>query len=179
MNGLDADPNTWPWIVSLTFQESAHLGTDLGALCGGTILNNEYILTAAHCCDFSSTNIIINFGQYRQDDPDAGEFRMDSQTVFIHPQYSKSAFNFDACLVKAPRDIFAEAQNNGCGPDCVNSACLPEAPAVHGDSCWVAGWGLLEEMGSLPNTLQSVGVNILSSEYCTAKSHLTNNDLCK
>lgn len=39
--GTEAFRNTWPWIAFLKF------GTKR---CGGTILNEKTIITAAHCC---------------------------------------------------------------------------------------------------------------------------------
>ena len=176
VNGVEADPNTWPWLVHMIFQEANHVGTNTGSQCSGTILDNQWILTMAQCCERGNANIIINFGQHRLNAADAGEFQMESQNFLIHPEYAGTQRTpFDACLVKAPRDIFVEARNNGCGPNCVNTACLPQAPAVHGDACWVAGWGVKsEELGftwdNMENTLQSVSLNIFSNEYCVEKS---------
>ena len=152
------------------FQDSTMVGTGSTFQCGGTIINNKYILTAAHCCKHMA-KAILKFGQYRLGNLDVGEFQMETENILVHPEYNPPRTNFDVCLVRAPKDIFIEAQKNGCGPNCVNSACLPEAPAVHGDACWTAGWGTLSVGGNTPNKLQSVGVNIMSDDYCNAKSH--------
>lgn len=63
--------------------------------------------------------------------------------------------------VKYDQSIFSAALSNG-AEDKVAAACLPEADYTHGDACWVAGWGTLEEGGSMPNKLQSLGVNLFS-----------------
>ena len=50
-----------------------------------------------------------------------------------------------------------------------------------GKACWVAGWGTLQAGGSSPDLLQSVGVNILSQDYCAANSNngaLLPDDIC-
>ena len=43
VNGAEANEHSWPWIVSY--------GWNGGVACGGSIINDEWVLTAAHCCD--------------------------------------------------------------------------------------------------------------------------------
>ena len=40
--GKDVIPYSWPWIVNIAFDNF---------LCGGTIVDDETIVSAAHCCD--------------------------------------------------------------------------------------------------------------------------------
>lgn len=43
VGGDIADPNAWPWQVSIFG------GTDQRYFCGGTIIDEKWILTAGHC----------------------------------------------------------------------------------------------------------------------------------
>ena len=42
VNGDDAVKNSWPWIVGV------RMG---GFMCGGSILSDKWVITAAHCCE--------------------------------------------------------------------------------------------------------------------------------
>ena len=181
VGGGNAQANSWPWIVFLRF-ELFHDGRLIdGGFCGGTIIENGWILTAAHCCQ-GMAKVFMSFGQHdRENDQEAGEFNLTiepadfSSHVFIHDSYTDhsdgSGNNFDVCLLKATvPDLFAIGNRHRCGDGCMNAACLPTKPGAHGDACWVAGWGKTSFAGSTAAILQEVGVNLLSDDYCKDKS---------
>lgn len=41
VGGQDASPHSWPWQISLRVNG--------GHICGGTLIDAEYVVTAAHC----------------------------------------------------------------------------------------------------------------------------------
>merc|ERR1719184_149565 len=48
VGGQEVDTNEWPWQVALLYGNSQ--------FCGGSLINDRYILTAAHCIDSMTTN---------------------------------------------------------------------------------------------------------------------------
>ena len=48
VNGEDAEPNSWPWQISLHYRHYGHI-------CGGSLIDDEWVLTAAHCVIFDPT----------------------------------------------------------------------------------------------------------------------------
>ena len=47
VNGVTAGKGKWPWIVSMSFFRFEFGGA---ALCGGSIINDQWMVSAAHCC---------------------------------------------------------------------------------------------------------------------------------
>merc|ERR1719436_2107833 len=93
-----------------------------------------------------------------------------SSTWVNHPSYAPPATNFDVCIIDVGESIYDAATAAGADSSKVAAACLPTAAPVHGSACWVAGWGTTSSGGSQPDILQSVGVNIMSDDYCRANT---------
>ena len=45
LTGQDAKPGVWPWMAALWYPVDG----DMKLVCGGTIVSDIHILTAAHC----------------------------------------------------------------------------------------------------------------------------------
>lgn len=53
IGGVEAVPNSWPWQAFLT---------DGQTLCGASLLNEQWLITAAHCINgYTSTRNFIFF----------------------------------------------------------------------------------------------------------------------
>ncbi|XP_078475720.1 chymotrypsin-like elastase family member 2A isoform X3 [Lampetra planeri] len=48
VNGVEAAPHTWPWQASL----QAQTGTGWYHVCGGSLVRQQWVMTAAHCIQF-------------------------------------------------------------------------------------------------------------------------------
>ena len=49
VGGREARVNEWPWQVALLKLFKTKTGTSARFFCGGTLINKEYFITAAHC----------------------------------------------------------------------------------------------------------------------------------
>jgi len=160
VNGIDAEPNSWPWLVSMVINGKND--------CGGSILDENHILTAAHCCldennkEWPVQSLKIIAGAYDFRNP-INEQLVDVTQIFSHPNYNPTTKDNDICVLKTNT-----IRIDGKTTDIV---CLPEqgkhvAPSNGAENCYSAGWGDLKTGGPAPDLLKSVTQNVLSTEEC-------------
>ncbi|KAK6317965.1 hypothetical protein J4Q44_G00112560 [Coregonus suidteri] len=157
VGGLEARYGSHPWLVSLRFRGSH--------FCGGAILTERWILTAAHCFSIVSTNFLRNvnvvIGEYDQRVPDEEEQTFTVDTIKIHDKYQHaSPMSYDIALLEINGHIRL-------GPS-VQPICLP-LPSENfppRTSCLVSGWGRTKERGRLPAILREVQLELVEPAKC-------------
>merc|ERR1719238_211496 len=152
VGGEEAVPHSWPWIVTLN---------NGGQYCAGSILNEEWIITAAHCTEGGVNGHTIKAGLHNKH---GGQHQQEVTITesYLHSNYDSSqGISNDISMVKVspPLDL-AAAQ--------IGPVCLPEQgqlPPI-GETCYVGGWGALQSGGWGPDNLHSVNVNMYEDVIC-------------
>ena len=119
VNGEEATPHEFPWIVSMIFPDGYWF-------CGGTILTEDYVVTASHCVDGMKPNAaLIRIGDHDNDDPNDTDYH-EKQTIKIkkiimHSKYDPNTVNNDIALLKLGTKIDFKKFGGTVAP-----ICLPE-----------------------------------------------------
>ena len=146
VGGAEAIAHSWPWIVSLRSNDH---------FCGGTLIDNRHVLTAAHCIDSSSFRVIA--GLHQRTDMNGPRLQnLGVLRIFIHEQYNTRTEANDIALIRLAQPV----QFN----DYVTAICLPGPDPQESERVTVAGWGVLSENGDSARSLRQVTINVMNNQ---------------
>jgi secreted trypsin-like serine protease len=167
IGGSFAHIEDFPWMVSLTISSKAGV-----YICGGSVVNSRWILTAAHCVveQVHGANIALDGDQVvvRQGSASfkAGGGTYPARQIFVHHAYAHDGRGapFDIALVELAQPIAIENRQQAIQ---LQGPALASRLASSGACATVLGWGLTEtNMGS--DTLLQVALPIARQEDCAA-----------
>jgi len=137
------------------------------AMCGATLINKRYALTAMHCV-VGATNLVVSLGEHNI----AGNIETISpQTIKVdsvikRSDYTETDVNNDIAILKLSQEVVFNSN--------VVPACLPtDASRTYtGYSAYVSGWGTTQESGSTSNVLKVTQQKILpnTDQVCVTGS---------
>lgn len=98
VGGEEAVPHSYPFMAAFTLEGLC--------CCGGSILDERTILTAAHCVDgYEYFEVILGAHNVFEDEPEQVRFVVTSGDVTIHERWNPFTVNNDVALIRLPEPI--------------------------------------------------------------------------
>eukprot|EP00438_Fugacium_kawagutii_P010927 Skav211538 [mRNA] locus=scaffold352:473524:478241:- [translate_table: standard] len=177
VHGRNARQCAYRWQVSI----QSTVNNQPWHFCGGTLISDKWVLTAAHCAAEVSDmcqlrNLRVVAGDWRRSFESPGVVTRSVKKIFSSPSYNVESDN-DFALIEldAPMPV----------TDCIGPACLPteEQQKATDTECVITGWGTMSSSGGLPDALQEAAVTLINQAACVtayAKQNdtVTGNMIC-
>lgn len=163
INGYPAIRGQFPWQVGIRLRIS---DTESRQHCGGTVINDRWIITAAHCFEYPKSYYVLRVGDLDNEVPEDLEREFEIDLLIINPQYTGSpAFDYDITLIRIAPDAKGYIQFN----EAIQPACLPDKTLVTDKKtvCHISGWGSVGDM-QLPRNLMAANVPLITNERCNS-----------
>ncbi|VDP05014.1 unnamed protein product [Soboliphyme baturini] len=165
IGGFEARPNSWPWQIALLFINRQ--------ICGGVLVSNDYVVTAAHCIEYKNLPSLykVLIGQHNLHSSKENVVKVDR--IWKYPGYGRPMQTSNDIAVLKLKEKLTFNQK-------VNSVCLAERDVADNTQCVVSGWGRTDELcvnllhsvlGNDGSRLQQTVVPIINSGICNDGQH--------
>ncbi|XP_078354327.1 uncharacterized protein LOC144638916 [Oculina patagonica] len=160
IGGINAKPGEWPWQVQLGYFDNSEYTPHI---CGASILDHYWIVTAAHCVKSKSkerkaANFNVTVGELHREVIEGSEQNIPVEKIILHNKFDRQNVQNDIALMKLKQPILFNAH--------VRPICLPDFDFDVGTSCYVTGWGKTGPSISTSDILQETTVPLMNHRVC-------------
>ncbi|XP_072748554.1 transmembrane protease serine 9-like [Anoplolepis gracilipes] len=169
VGGKISIPHRFPWVAAIFNRDNLH--------CGGTLINDRYVLTAGHCVKWvQPTDLSIGLGMHDIENSNEGNI-IEVDKVILHEDFESDELHDtnDIALIRLEYPV--EINDN------VKPVCLPKRKDSDytGHHVKVTGWGRVQKEGDTSKFLRQAILKVMSWAACKNTSfgeHVTESMLC-
>lgn len=161
IGGEDARRGDWPWQALLLLHGRY-------PFCGGSLIDRQWILTAAHCvaprplyakATKTPENLVIRLGETDTKKYEGSEKDINVEKIIYHNDYSWDGLNNDIALIKLAEPVKFT--------DYIQPICLASLEAPADTKCYITGWGKMKHPGTMVRKLQQGLLPIQPKAACS------------
>lgn len=156
VNGQTSQPGQIPYQALLVIS----LLGGRSAVCGGSLISNEWVITAAHCA-VEAAHFQVHLGaQSFKNLSEPGRVIIETGTKVIHPRYNPTFASNDVALIKLPQPVNLT--------DRIQPIKLPRTQEkFQGVKVVASGWGLQSDSSQqVAPELQFAHLQVITKREC-------------
>ncbi|XP_018566991.1 serine protease persephone [Anoplophora glabripennis] len=152
-NGDEAKPHSLPYMAAIHT-----ITSDKAVLCGGTLISDSIVMTAARCVS-GTTEAEVILGAHNIDEEEDTQVVINSSEFVIHPNYTDDSNLHDIALIQLPTSVTLNEN--------IALVALPTLDDANYDDAlgFVAGWGKTTDT-TYSSVLQVINVTIIPTTAC-------------
>ncbi|XP_075768163.1 mast cell protease 1A-like [Pelodiscus sinensis] len=169
IGGKEAKPHSRPYMAYLKIKQGRGYYP-----CGGFLVSENFVLTAAHCQGWFHSRITVTLGAHNIKHQEPSQQVIQVRRQIPHPEYNAKSWNNDIMLLELAEPAKLNAW--------VKTIALPSGAeeAEPGTVCRVAGWGrtIVSNNASVASALREVEVEVLADAECSYPDYVSSTMLC-
>ncbi|XP_061750950.1 complement factor D [Nerophis ophidion] len=157
IGGREAAPHSRPYMASIQVAEGDRMKHE----CGGFVVADQWVMTAVHCLPTGANGRKVVLGVHSLSQDEDTKQTFDIMELHNHPQFDSSNYDNDISLIKLDRLFNAS--------DAVKAVAFLRAGGANPDTdaaVDTAGWGSLDNLGSRPDKLKELVVEVEDPVLC-------------
>nr|XP_029732581.1 serine protease snake-like [Aedes albopictus] len=156
INGEEVIVGEFPHQASLGRPKENTTSNEMDFYCGGSLISELFILTAAHC----KRPTVVRLGEHDLREPTYDEEDFDVSNYFKHPKYTVTRSYYDISLVQLARQVEFNPM--------IRPACLWTSDPFNMSAVVATGFGATEHGYNSPVLLKAV-LNVMNETKCGNK----------
>ncbi|XP_077401876.1 coagulation factor IX-like [Vanacampus margaritifer] len=172
VGGYEAKARDFPWQAALISHKARLTQTIAEPFCGGSLISDLWVITAAHCivqARMDGQTFFVRLGEHDVAEHEGPERDHEVAQELVHKLYKfeKSRFNHDVALLKLAVAVEMSAQRR---PVCLGPRAFTESLLREAATSVVSGWGRVRDGGLQSTTLRRLDVPLVDRGVCKDSS---------